>query len=70
MSRSTHDIECFKEKGGCGYQGKVVDDSIICPKCGKSVEGQPLTGEVLETLLAKIRAREGFLVGAGKEAKG
>jgi len=54
MSRATHDIECFS----CGYQGKVVDDSIVCPKCGESVEGQALTGEALEALLIKIKTKQ------------
>ena len=54
MSRATHDIECLS----CGYQGKVVDDSITCPKCGGSVEGQALTGEALEALWVKIRNKQ------------
>ncbi len=54
MSRATHDIECKS----CGYQGKVVDDSLLCPECGESVEGQALTGEALEALWAKIEAKQ------------
>ncbi len=58
MSRSTHDIECQITKGGCGYKGKVVDDSIVCPKCGRSVEGRAITGDELEAMLVRIRARK------------
>jgi anaerobic ribonucleoside-triphosphate reductase len=54
MSRSTHDIEC----NDCGYKGKVVDDSIVCPKCGMSVEGQPITGAVLAAMIAKIKSKQ------------
>lgn len=53
MSRSTHDIEC----GSCHYQGKVPDDVIHCPKCGKSVEGQPVSPEILDVMLARIRIK-------------
>ncbi|HKC04413.1 MAG TPA: hypothetical protein VKC54_00910 [Patescibacteria group bacterium] len=53
MSRSTHDIECRS----CHYQGKVPDDVIHCPKCGKSVEGQPVSPEILNVMLARIRMK-------------
>lgn len=71
MSRATHDIECFE----CGYQGKVVDDSIVCPECGASVEGRPLTPELIAEIRAKIAARKARLEGqivppVSKENKG
>lgn len=71
MSRATHDIECFN----CGFQGKVVDDSIVCPQCGKSVEGQPLTPELIAEIRQKIAARKVAQEGqistvTSKEAKG
>lgn len=48
MSRSTHDFECKN-----GHVGKVVDDAIFCPKCGVSIEGQPLSKEYIETLIKR-----------------
>lgn len=54
MSRSTHDFEC----SSCGKQGKVPDDLIICPECGKSIEGQAITGEVLMELTKRIEIND------------
>ncbi len=54
MSRASHDFEC----PNCHVQGKVADDVIRCPECGESIEGQAITGEALEALIAKIGIRE------------
>lgn len=72
MSRATHDIECQKERGGCGYKGKVVDDSVVCPKCGVSVEGVALTGDALEAMMLRIKNRQELKLSQtiNKEAKG
>ncbi|HJY98863.1 MAG TPA: hypothetical protein VJ227_04060 [Patescibacteria group bacterium] len=51
MSRVTHDIECQK----CGFAGKVLDDVIICPECGRSVEGQAISVELLAELIRDFK---------------
>ena len=54
MSRTTHDFECSE----CGAKGKIVDDAIFCPKCGRSIEGQVITGDALEAMFAKFRLKD------------
>lgn len=53
MSRVTHDTEC----NSCGYQGKVIDDCLLCPKCFESIEGRAITGEELEALFIKVNLK-------------
>jgi len=51
MSRATHDAECFI----CGFQGTVNDEAITCPRCGLSIEGQPVD---YDKIMANIQARK------------
>jgi len=54
MSRATHDFEC----SSCRAVGKVCDDVITCPECGKSIEGQAITGEALQALIRKFAIKD------------
>jgi uncharacterized Zn finger protein (UPF0148 family) len=53
MSRATHDAKC----DSCGFAGTVNDEAIVCPKCGQTIEGVPISPERLSAMLEKFRAK-------------